>query len=672
MSKNDRNGPCPCGSGKKYKRCCLSADRGAQAALREPDAHSPLVAAAVQEARAWAEEADTDAIIELLTLIGDLAGTTGPLAPLRFPEDALISLLAAQELAPGEVSADELAHRLAPQLVQPEWLLKARAHLAQLLDDGEVPVEHQRAVAFALLTTRHPIDPRYSGLDLAESVLCQMLFEGAEAAGDAPARELLEDALDGLLTPDEFRSRALAGHPGALGDAVIELALDLDPTAIEPGLASLDGPSPPGLLTWEEFEWCRLEALCLAERARGEDDQDVAHLSLVLEAQLVADERSEGFGWLNPRALALALAADTTEVLSARVSLALAAAVAPFEVIRAWFENPERRLMTRSEEEDALVAAGVSDPAAFCVLPVVQGDPDAEFRFARIEFLHARLAAERTASGSQSAALPAAFDAPDAGLTELALYLRPPGVIDWRRATAGLPVVDLLDDVDLDYAPERVVAWQRLESSLRAGTVHRWEAALLAEQWDGLAPRDVDAGERVLEIDGEPRPSRPWYETLEPLAVAFLWPDEDGGSLVVQSSSPSPWPDMVALLADPAMDGLSLPRGAANALDAVPLQLRQLLWVQALADAVRGIDVDDPEDAERRCEQIAAWRNHVLPAFAGPEPLTIEEVLDWLPLDAARQAAAADVLRAALALPPPKAKGRKRPGQGPLSRGRRA
>lgn len=39
MDKVGRNEPCPCGSGKKYKRCCESADR-IQPASRTPDAQS--------------------------------------------------------------------------------------------------------------------------------------------------------------------------------------------------------------------------------------------------------------------------------------------------------------------------------------------------------------------------------------------------------------------------------------------------------------------------------------------------------------------------------------------------------------------------------------------------------------------------------------------------------
>lgn len=40
MGKTSRNQPCPCGSGKKYKRCCLSQDQAAEieAAQHRPEA----------------------------------------------------------------------------------------------------------------------------------------------------------------------------------------------------------------------------------------------------------------------------------------------------------------------------------------------------------------------------------------------------------------------------------------------------------------------------------------------------------------------------------------------------------------------------------------------------------------------------------------------------------
>lgn len=48
MAKVGRNQPCPCGSGKKYKQCCLAKDEAAAAATREQqhrDAPSPPVRA---------------------------------------------------------------------------------------------------------------------------------------------------------------------------------------------------------------------------------------------------------------------------------------------------------------------------------------------------------------------------------------------------------------------------------------------------------------------------------------------------------------------------------------------------------------------------------------------------------------------------------------------------
>lgn len=35
MAKVGRNQPCPCGSGKKYKQCCLSSDEAAEAAAHD-------------------------------------------------------------------------------------------------------------------------------------------------------------------------------------------------------------------------------------------------------------------------------------------------------------------------------------------------------------------------------------------------------------------------------------------------------------------------------------------------------------------------------------------------------------------------------------------------------------------------------------------------------------
>lgn len=49
-----RNDPCPCGSGRKYKHCCLAKDEAAAAVAREE-------AKAAAEAETAAEPAETDA-----------------------------------------------------------------------------------------------------------------------------------------------------------------------------------------------------------------------------------------------------------------------------------------------------------------------------------------------------------------------------------------------------------------------------------------------------------------------------------------------------------------------------------------------------------------------------------------------------------------------------------
>ena len=76
MPKPGRNDPCPCGSGKKYKHCCLERDRTAElapavrqrVALQDQKAHEAAqreeVLAAWQEAQAL--DAASNAVIDLV------------------------------------------------------------------------------------------------------------------------------------------------------------------------------------------------------------------------------------------------------------------------------------------------------------------------------------------------------------------------------------------------------------------------------------------------------------------------------------------------------------------------------------------------------------------------------------------------------------------------------
>jgi tetratricopeptide (TPR) repeat protein len=76
MPKTGRNDACPCGSGKKYKHCCLDKDRAAQlapAATKRPqlDAQRAHLAALLEESRAdllesQALDAASNAVVDLV------------------------------------------------------------------------------------------------------------------------------------------------------------------------------------------------------------------------------------------------------------------------------------------------------------------------------------------------------------------------------------------------------------------------------------------------------------------------------------------------------------------------------------------------------------------------------------------------------------------------------
>jgi hypothetical protein len=53
--KTGRNDPCPCGSGRKYKECCLSKDEAAARTVREAAAETAAAEAPAEPAHAAAK-----------------------------------------------------------------------------------------------------------------------------------------------------------------------------------------------------------------------------------------------------------------------------------------------------------------------------------------------------------------------------------------------------------------------------------------------------------------------------------------------------------------------------------------------------------------------------------------------------------------------------------------
>lgn len=72
MNKTGRNDPCPCGSGKKYKRCCLEKDQQAESEAR----------AAGQAAVAAKQEAKQEEIEAMLAREDELTERSNPVIDL--------------------------------------------------------------------------------------------------------------------------------------------------------------------------------------------------------------------------------------------------------------------------------------------------------------------------------------------------------------------------------------------------------------------------------------------------------------------------------------------------------------------------------------------------------------------------------------------------------------
>ena len=104
VGRNDR---CPCGSGKKYKRCCLKKDQAARA--RRPSGAQGLAAIIP---RLY----DLDMMSRDMSTLAELLETDPELRKIRFSRSRVTSFIASLELDPDEIKlsaedVDELAHR---------------------------------------------------------------------------------------------------------------------------------------------------------------------------------------------------------------------------------------------------------------------------------------------------------------------------------------------------------------------------------------------------------------------------------------------------------------------------------------------------------------------------------------------------------------------------------
>ncbi|MFQ5601286.1 MAG: SEC-C metal-binding domain-containing protein [Candidatus Krumholzibacteriia bacterium] len=117
MGNAGRNDPCPCGSGRKYKRCCLAKDQAAE----------------VEAAKARQEAAAQESARELPVFVDDEDN-------LEELSNRVVDLINDGKLDEAEVACRELKHEY-PDVI--DWIWRT-AHLHEARGDVPKAVEYYR------------------------------------------------------------------------------------------------------------------------------------------------------------------------------------------------------------------------------------------------------------------------------------------------------------------------------------------------------------------------------------------------------------------------------------------------------------------------------------------------------------------------------------------------
>ncbi len=154
LSKIGRNERCPCGSGKKYKRCCLNRDPLADAASEDLQVIADLV-----------ESRDDVLGEELLFHLRDLLKPGGLLENLRYNDVRFTRAVAPslprlmEEFPDGPSTRDGGQNPAAldrwmelsiPLLTSRRFAVRAQAELMEVLADGELDAPYRQALLLAM------------------------------------------------------------------------------------------------------------------------------------------------------------------------------------------------------------------------------------------------------------------------------------------------------------------------------------------------------------------------------------------------------------------------------------------------------------------------------------------------------------------------------------------
>lgn len=279
-----RNDACPCGSGRKYKRCCLGHDEAARSDPMEQVVRKVANAVGFGEAaQAVAVLDDAERTMSVLRHFSTLVERGEPLADLRFEPVAFAAIVEDALCHVPDVDDGLLAvwHRCAHQLAPRDFAMRARDRILTVLESQPDDPEDRIALAVAyacvsLTCTATPFDPTISPVmeitfkvQLAEMAEAMVALEEVAAQGALALQEA-------GVAPDELAaSEALA--PLQDNPYVVALAEREAARACDRVSELIEQDELPPFLTADEA----LLVLCNVVRALQDRAHDEDHASLL-------------------------------------------------------------------------------------------------------------------------------------------------------------------------------------------------------------------------------------------------------------------------------------------------------------------------------------------------------------------------------------------------------
>ena len=245
MTRTGRNEICPCGSGRKYKRCCLEREeeraRGLNAARLERDrvlsepAEEGEIESALATTFAAIRARDDETLVRLLERFAEFLASGGALEDLKFDDAAFAGAveraLASRGRTRGAKARELLFRSTIGELADRQLLRRFRDLLALALEAASLAAPDREAVAAAIMCLAPVVERNVPAADSPTlEVIFSVQLERWVKRQEAAAREL-----DGAMK--RLRAGTIDGEEL---EAIVRKAASDDPLAIE-SLLDSDG-----------------------------------------------------------------------------------------------------------------------------------------------------------------------------------------------------------------------------------------------------------------------------------------------------------------------------------------------------------------------------------------------------------------------------------------------